>query len=107
MEACKQSITIKYVRLPGLLLDLDAAREAGNFQKVLSKYTKPRYRLNTTNATESLNATYRKSNHQRSVFPNDTALLRALYLSTFEAIQKVNIADTQLGPGLWRIKHYV
>jgi len=29
MEACKQSITVKYVRLPDLLLDLDAAREAG------------------------------------------------------------------------------
>ena len=42
MEACKQSITVKYVRLPDLLLDLDAAREAGNFQKVLSKYTKPK-----------------------------------------------------------------
>lgn len=39
----------------------------------------------TTNAIESLNATYRKLNRQRSVFPSDTALLKALYLSTFEA----------------------
>ena len=37
----------------------------------------------TTNAIESLNAAYRKLNRQRSVFPSDTALLKALYLSTF------------------------
>lgn len=33
----------------------------------------------TTNAIESLNATYRKLNRQRSVFPSDQALLKALY----------------------------
>lgn len=42
----------------------------------------------TTNAIESLNATYRKLNRQRSVFPSDKALLKALYLSTFEATKK-------------------
>ena len=42
----------------------------------------------TTNAIESLNATYRKLNRQRSVFPSDTALLKALYLATFEATKK-------------------
>ena len=42
----------------------------------------------TTNAIESLNATYRKLNRQRSVFPSDIALLKALYLSTFEATKK-------------------
>ncbi len=42
----------------------------------------------TTNAIESLNATYRKLNRQRSVFPSDAALLKALYLSTFEATKK-------------------
>ena len=41
MEACKQYYTVKYVRLPDLLLDLDAARNDGTFTKVLSKYTKP------------------------------------------------------------------
>ena len=45
----------------------------------------------TTNAIESLNAAYRKLNHQRSVFPSDKALLKALYLSTFEATQKWNM----------------
>ena len=47
-----------------------------------------RYRHNTTNAIESLNSTYRRLNSQRSVFPSDTALLKALYLSTFEATKK-------------------
>ena len=42
----------------------------------------------TTNAIESLNSTYRKPNRQRSVFPSDTALLKALYLATFEATKK-------------------
>lgn len=42
----------------------------------------------TTNAIESLNSTYRRLNRQRSVFPNDTALLKALYLATFEATKK-------------------
>lgn len=42
----------------------------------------------TTNAIESLNATYRKLNRQRSVFPSEQALLKALYLSTFEATRK-------------------
>ena len=42
----------------------------------------------TTNAIESLNSTYRKLNRQRSIFPSDTALLKALYLATFEATKK-------------------
>ena len=42
----------------------------------------------TTNAIESLNSTCRKLNRQRSVFPSDTALLKALYLATFEATKK-------------------
>ena len=42
----------------------------------------------TTNTIESLNSVYRKLNSQRSVFPSDTALLKALYLATFEATKK-------------------
>lgn len=41
MEACKQYYSVKYVRLPDLLLELEASRNDGNFIKVLSKYTKP------------------------------------------------------------------
>ncbi|WP_346939788.1 IS256 family transposase [uncultured Clostridium sp.] len=42
----------------------------------------------TTNAIESLNSTYRRLNRQRSVFPSDISLLKALYLVTFEATKK-------------------
>ena len=38
----------------------------------------------TTNAIESLNSGYRRLNRARSVFPSGTALLKALYLATFE-----------------------
>jgi len=41
MEACKQYITVKYVRLPDLLLDLESARNADSYLRVLGKYTKP------------------------------------------------------------------
>ena len=41
MEACKQYFSVKYIRLPDLLLELEAARNAGNFARVLNKYTKP------------------------------------------------------------------
>lgn len=42
----------------------------------------------TTNAIESLNSTYKRLNRQRSVFPSDKALLKALYLATQEATKK-------------------
>lgn len=42
----------------------------------------------TTNAIESLNASYRRLNRQRSVFPSQQALLKALYLATFESTKK-------------------
>ena len=41
MEACKQYLTVRYVRQPDLLLDLDTARNGDSFARVLSKYTKP------------------------------------------------------------------
>lgn len=42
----------------------------------------------TTNSIESLNSTYRRLNRGRSVFPSDTALLKSLYLATFEITKK-------------------
>lgn len=41
MEACKHYYSVKYVRLPDLLLDLQAARDNSTFGAVLKKYTKP------------------------------------------------------------------
>lgn len=61
----------------------------------------------TTNAIGSLNSSYLKLNRQRSVFPSDQALLKALYLPTFEATKKMDSADSQLGPGLRRNVHNV
>lgn len=61
----------------------------------------------TTNAIESLNSTYRRLNSQRSVFPSDTALLKALYLATFEATKKWTNTIRNWGTGLWRAEHYI
>lgn len=41
MEACKQYYTVRYVRLPDLLLDLQDARIKGTFAATLKKYTQP------------------------------------------------------------------
>ena len=41
MDACKQYFTVKYIRLPDLLLDLESTRNEGCFAKAISKYTKP------------------------------------------------------------------
>lgn len=41
MEACKHYYSVKYVRLPDLLLDLQAARDDGSFATALKKYTRP------------------------------------------------------------------
>lgn len=41
MEACKRYHTVKYVRLPDLLLDLEAARDDKTFNKVIKAYTNP------------------------------------------------------------------
>ena len=38
MEACKHYYTVRYIRLPDMLLELGASREAGNFQEVIKKY---------------------------------------------------------------------
>lgn len=42
----------------------------------------------TTNAIESLNSGYRRLNRNRSIFPTSQALLKALYLATFELTKK-------------------
>ena len=47
----------------------------------------------TTNAIESLNSCYRRLNKQRSVFPSSQALLKALYLGTFEIAKKMDNAN--------------
>ena len=41
MEACKHYYSVKYVRFPDLLIDLQEARDNGRFKDVLKKYTNP------------------------------------------------------------------
>ena len=41
MEACKQYYNTKYVRLPDMLIDLEIAREEGNYRKTMAKYANP------------------------------------------------------------------
>ena len=61
----------------------------------------------TTNAIESLNSGYRRLNKQRSVFPSDTALLKALYLATHEIAKKLDYAAAKLGQSSWRAGDHV
>lgn len=42
----------------------------------------------TTNSIESLNSGFRRLNRGRTIFPSDTALLKALYLTTWELTKK-------------------
>ena len=41
MEACKRYYSVKYVRVPDLLLDLQEAKDDGRFKDTLKKYTNP------------------------------------------------------------------
>ena len=87
---------------------------------VICKYEKTTYRISpifkfsttvrtviyTTNTIESLNSTYRKLNRQRSVFPSDTALLKALYLDIW-SYEEMDQYDPELGTGVWWTEYYV
>lgn len=61
----------------------------------------------TTNAIESLNSCYRRLNKQRSVFPSSQALMKALYLGTFEIAKKWTGANQELGKSSWRAGNHV
>ena len=57
----------------------------------------------TTNAIESLNSGYRRLNKQRSVFPSDTALLKALPRD----YKEVDDAAEKLGQSAWQAGDHV
>lgn len=42
MEACKRFYKTRYVRLPDFLIDIEVARDNGNYYKVLDEYAKPK-----------------------------------------------------------------
>jgi len=77
MEACKQYFSVKYVRLPDLLVDLQAARDEGNFSSVLKKYTKPTLlildewlliRLNETEARNLFELIHKRRKKASTIF---------------------------------------
>jgi putative transposase len=83
MEAVKEKWDDKYPNaMKGWVKNWDAIVPIFKFSAEVRKV------IYTTNAIESLNSTYRRLNSQRSVFPSDTALLKSLYLATFEATKK-------------------
>jgi len=77
MEACKQFYSVKYVRLPELLIDLDISRNEGTFKKVLHKYTKPALlildewmlvRLSELECKDLLEIIHKRSNKKSTIF---------------------------------------
>ena len=79
--------TLKYVP------DKDRKAFASDLKTIYHASDEEKARLALDRVTEKWtakypNSTYRKLNRQRSVFPSDTALLKALYLATFEATKK-------------------
>ena len=89
VETAKANGLRVYEYLEYVLTELVAHQDDTSRDSPIFKFSAAvRKVIYTTNSIESLNATYRKLNRQRSVFPSDTALLKALYLSTFEATKK-------------------
>ena len=79
--------TLKYVP------DKDRKAFASDLKTIYHASDEEKARLALDRVTEKWtakypNSTYRKLNRQRSIFPSDTALLKALYLATFEATKK-------------------
>ena len=61
----------------------------------------------TTNAIESLILPIGSLIARGAYFPVIQPILKALYLAAFEATRKLDIYDSELGSGIWRIEFYV
>ena len=88
-------ISLNYVenaeRIAEYVLDADVTKDAGKTFSKKESFTLDQVMEEVGESfydIESLNSTYRRLNRQRSVFPSDTALLKALYLATFEATKR-------------------
>ena len=78
-------------RIAEYVLDADETKDAGKTFSKKESFTLDQVMEEVGESfhdIESLNSTYRRLNRQRSVFPSDTALLKALYLATFEATKR-------------------
>lgn len=76
MEACKRYYSVKYVRLPDLLLGLQAAREEEKFASALKKYTKPvllildewlLFKLSEAEAKNLFELIHKRRNHSSTI----------------------------------------
>ena len=82
---------IEKVQKPTLIISHNKTRRSDNWDAIspIFKFSGDvRTSFYTTNAVESLNSTLRRLNRRRSVFSGSQALLKALYLATFEATRK-------------------
>lgn len=77
MEACKHFYTVKYVRVPDLLLDLRAARDEGHFSDTLKKYTNPTLlildewllmRIKEDDSSNLLELIHKRRKHSSTIF---------------------------------------
>ena len=77
MEACKHYYTVKYVRMPDLLIDLKSAKDAGRFNDVLKKYTNPTLlildewlllKLSEDDAPNLLELIHKRRKHSSTIF---------------------------------------
>ena len=77
MEACKHYYTVKYVRMPDLLIDLKSAKDDGRFADVLKKYTNPTLlildewlllKLSEDDAPNLLELIHKRRKHSSTIF---------------------------------------
>ena len=77
LEACKHYYTVKYVRMPDLLIDLKSAKADGSFADVLKKYTNPALlildewlllRLTEDDAPNLLELIHKRRKHSSTIF---------------------------------------
>jgi DNA replication protein DnaC len=77
MEACKHYYTVKYVRMPDLLIDLKSAKDAGRFTDVLKKYINPTLlildewlllKLSEDDAPNLLELIHKRRKHSSTIF---------------------------------------
>ena len=77
MEACKHYYTVKYVRMPDLLIDLKSAKDDGSFADVVKKYTNPTLlildewlllKLSEDDAPNLLELIHKRRKHSSTIF---------------------------------------
>lgn len=87
MEACKHFYTVKYVRVPDLLLDLRAARDEGHFSDTLKKYTNPTLlildewllmRIKEDDSSNLLELIHKRRKHSSTISVHNTEMMNGM-----------------------------